>query len=201
MHTFAQLRSEGIFQLVVDLTRQYPNQDTVLMASSGLFATCSVVFNDDWTDWSRFETPVEENQDIFIAGGAILYILNAMKGAQLVKSTMVMSFISLSALTWQNAKGIQLLVDEVDFIDEVLGNASCKGSDSLFYGLLLLGSMISFADPDVKVLARCCPVIYRWEKIARDAYPDNTSLIRLRGVLMAHIQKAAAAHPFGFDAA
>ena len=107
----------------------------------------------------------------------------------------------MSAWTWQNAKGIQLLVDEVDFIDEVLGNTTCEGCDSLFYGLLLLGSMISFADPDVKVLARCCPVIYRWERVARDAYPDNTCLVRLRGVLMAHIQKAAAVHPFGFDAA
>jgi len=199
--TFTRLRNEGIFQLVVDLTRQYPDHDTVWMATTGLVATCSVVFNDDWTDWSRFETPVKENQDLFIAGGAIPYILDAMRSTPLVKSTIVMSFISLGALIWQNAQGIELLVDAVEFIDEVLASAACKGPDSLFYGLLVLGSMVSFPDPDVKVLARCCPVIYRWEKVAREAYPENTCLVRLRVILISHIHKAAAAHPFGLDAA
>lgn len=196
--TFTHLRDEGIFQLVVDLTSQYPNHDTVLMATNGLVATCSVVFNDDWTGWPKFETPIKKNQDIFIAGGVVPYILTAMRSTPLVKSTIVMSLISLSALAWQNAEGIHLLVEAVEFIDEVLASAACKGPDSLFYGLLMLGSMVSFPNPDVKVLARCCPVIYRWEKVARDSYPDNTCLVRLRGILMAHIQRVAAA--FGLDA-
>lgn len=199
--TFTQLRNEGTFQLVMDLISQYPHEDTVLMAASGVFATCSVVFNDDWNDWTLFETPIKENQDIFIAGGAIRYILKAMRTTPPVKNTIVMSFISLSALAWQNATGMQLLLDAVESIDEVLASAACKGPDSLFYGLLVLGSILSFPEPDVKVLARCCPVIYRWEKVARETYPDNTCLVRLRDILMAHIQKAATTHPFGLDAA
>lgn len=199
--TFTRLRNDGILHLVLDLTRQHPHHDTLMMATGGLVATCSVVFNDDWTEWSRFETSVKENQDLFIDGGAMLYILNAMRRIPRVKSTIVMGFISLGALAWQNPKGIQSLVAAVDLLDEVLASPASKGPDCLFYGLLVLGSLVSCPTPDPKVLARCCPVIYRWEEVARTTFPDNNCLLRLCGIIMAHIRKSAGTRPSGLDAA
>lgn len=114
------LRQDGTFHLVTGLMDKHPDNDTLLMAAGGFIATCSVVFNDDWTVWNQFETPIQANQAIFIQGGVIPHILTAMTRLPQDKGTAIMSFISLAALAWQNTDGIRLLLESLDAIDRVL---------------------------------------------------------------------------------
>jgi hypothetical protein len=109
----------------MQLIQKHPDHDTLLTAAGGFIATCSVVFNDDWSEWSKFESPVAETQEIFIRGGAVPYILKAMTRFPDDKGTIIMGFISLAALAWQNKEGIALVVESIEMIDKALVRKFC----------------------------------------------------------------------------
>lgn len=109
----------------MQLIQKHPDHDTLLTAAGGFIATCSVVFNDDWSEWSKFESPVAETQEIFIRGGAVPYIIKAMARFPDDKGTIIMGFISLAALAWQNKEGIALVVESIEMIDKALVRILC----------------------------------------------------------------------------
>ena len=69
--TTSFLRENGTFALIIDLMKEYLSHDTLMTAAGGFIATSSVIFNDDWTDFNKFQTPVTDNQIVFLRGGAV----------------------------------------------------------------------------------------------------------------------------------
>ncbi len=87
--------------------------------------------------------------------------------------------------------GIHFVTDRTPTPHNTQGTDVARSPDGLFYGLLVLGSLVSFPanENDPKTLARCRPVIERWDQKAAETFPDNKCLGRLRGLLMAHVQR------------
>ena len=77
--TAQELREQGAFEVVVSLMREHRDNDTLMTASGGFIAACSVGFNDDWTELLNFETPIPENQAFFLANGATELIIEVWK--------------------------------------------------------------------------------------------------------------------------
>lgn len=118
--TNTALVDQGIHALLVHLLQQHPQHDALLTAGGGFVATVCVTFNDDWERWPAFQTPVPEAQRVFVAGGAMAYVLDAMKRRPSDKGTLVMGFIALSALAWQNSEGTAVLLRSVAVLDRML---------------------------------------------------------------------------------
>jgi hypothetical protein len=104
----------------VRLVQQFPQHDALLTAAGGLVATVCVTFNDNWESWPAFETPVPETQRVFVAGGTVEYVLAAMQRRPEDKGSLVMGFIALSALAWQNEEGGATLLRSLEILDHLL---------------------------------------------------------------------------------
>lgn len=61
-----------------------------------------------------------ETQRVFLEGGTVDYVLRAMQRRPGDKGTMVMGFIALSALAWQNQEGGALLLAALPMLDRLL---------------------------------------------------------------------------------
>lgn len=96
------------------------DNDALLTAAGGFVATVCVVFNDDWSNLPAFETPVAETQRAFLEGGTVDFVLCAMQRRPEDKGTLIMGFIALAALAWQNREGGARLLAALEGLDRLL---------------------------------------------------------------------------------
>ncbi len=110
-----------MYALLVRLLQQHPQHDALLTAAGGFVATVCVTFSNDWeSSWPSFQTPIPETQRVFLAGGTVEYVLAAMRRRPEEKGTLIMGFIALSALAWQNEEGAAKLLASLELLDRLL---------------------------------------------------------------------------------
>lgn len=115
----AMLREQGVHALLLRLLLQHPAHESLLTAACGFVSTVCISFND-WECWGGFQTPFPETQRAFLDGGAVAYVLGAMQRGREDKGALIMGFIALSALVWQNADGAAALLGSLDALDRLL---------------------------------------------------------------------------------